>query len=472
MRFNPIGKVNEFGRSRSGSFAILTGLVAAVLALSAGFAVNLAQLYNVRSALRNSLDSAVTSTARDITTGVIDVKDAREWVERFLIVNGDPTIMDGDRIVLDTLVVDKLLGTLKATAHVNVPLYFPLFGSNKERRVGAESASLYSDKKIEVAMMLDVTGSMEGQKIKDLKTAASNAVDALTKNQNKDNPRVRIALVPYSYGVNLGAALAKDVVFAETNKSSDLPPPFDAKEDETAANQGLPPGSSAPKAPDDCATERKTPDLKADFSDDAPDSKRWRKFNGKDREYYAKVNRDDRLGNNCPKAVLLPLSPDAEALKKQIKDFAASGFTAGGIGVQWAYYMLSEKWAPAIKKAGLGDGPAKADPKKVAKIAILMTDGEFNTAYADVATGKVVTDQAAKSNSYAESLCTNMKKDGIEVFTIGFKLTDKSAKDIMKKCASPDTGAFKRYYETSTGAELNEAFLTIARNIEALVLTN
>ncbi|MBL8577488.1 MAG: hypothetical protein JNK47_09700 [Mesorhizobium sp.] len=461
MRFNPIGKVNEFGRSRSGSFAILTGLVAAVLALSAGFAVNLAQLHNVRSALRNSLDSAVTSTARDITTGVIDVKDAREWVERFLIVNGDPTIMDGDRIVLDTLVVDKLLGTLKATAHVNVPLYFPLFGSNKERRVGAESASLYSDKKIEVAMMLDVTDSMGGQKIKDLKTAASNAVDALTKNQKMDNPRVRIALVPYSDGVNVGAALATDVVFVEKSGGWDLPPPVDATKSEISSNTGT--------VSDTCATERKTVDLKADFSDDAPDSIRTRKISGKSRDYLAKVNRDDRL-NACAKAVLKPLTADADVLKKQISDFSVAGYTAGATGIQWTYYMLSEKWAAAIKKAGLGDGPAKADPKKIAKIAILMTDGEFNTAHADV-TGNVRS-QGTKSRSYAESICENMKEAGIEVFTIGFKLTEANAKNVMKKCASPDTGAFKRYYETSTGAELNEAFLTIARNIEALVLTN
>ena len=32
--------------------------------------------------------------------------------------------------------------------------------------------------------------------------------------------------------------------------------------------------------------------------------------------------------------------------------------------------------------------------------------------------------QGAKSRDYAESLCSNMKKDKIEVFTIGFALDD------------------------------------------------
>ena len=77
-------KINDFGKARSGSFAIMMAMVLAVLALSAGFAVNLAQLYNVRSSLRQALDAAVTSTARDITTGKIEADDARAWVERFL----------------------------------------------------------------------------------------------------------------------------------------------------------------------------------------------------------------------------------------------------------------------------------------------------------------------------------------------------------------------------------------------------
>ncbi|MEP9387473.1 TadE/TadG family type IV pilus assembly protein [Mesorhizobium sp. KR9-304] len=456
-------RLGTFGGNRSGSFAIMTAAIMAVLALSAGYAVNIAQLYNVRSNLRQALDAAVTSTARDITTGIIEVDDARVWVELFLKANGDPSMMDGDRIVLDQLTVDKISGTVEASAHVDVAIYFPLFGASNERRVRGESAALYSDKKIEVAMMLDVTDSMSGSKISDLKDAASNAVDALTKGQNKANPRVRIALVPYSDGVNVGA-LAKDVVFVEKAGAWDLPPPIDAKKAEINANTGT--------QTDNCATERKDENLKADFSDDAPDAKRTRNINGKDRDYYAKVNRDDRL-NSCAKAVLKPLSPDADALKKQIKGFSVAGYTAGAIGVQWTYYMLSEKWRPAIQKAGLGDGPADADPKEVAKIAILMTDGEFNTAHADVSGDKnAVRKQNAKSRSYAESLCENMKADGIEIFSIGFKLNSSEARNVLKNCASPDTGSLKRYYETSTGDELNDAFMTIARNIEALVLTH
>ena len=115
-------RLRQFGKDRSGSFAIMMAMVLAVLTLSAGYAVNLAQLYNVRSSLRQALDAAVTSTARDITIGEIKPDEARSWIERFLKANGDPTFMGGDRLVLDKIVVDKTASTVEAWAYVDVVL--------------------------------------------------------------------------------------------------------------------------------------------------------------------------------------------------------------------------------------------------------------------------------------------------------------------------------------------------------------
>ena len=328
-------KINDFGKARSGSFAIMMAMVLAVLALSAGFAVNLAQLYNVRSSLRQALDAAVTSTSRDITTGKIVPDEARAWVELFLKSNGDPTFMGGDKLVLTQLTVDKVNSTIDATAYVDVDLYFPLFGLSDQRRVTGESASVYSDKKIEVAMMLDVTGSMDGQKIKDLRKAASNAVDTFLSGQDVSKPRVRVAIVPYANAVNTGSL--QNVVFAEGKYTAgDAEPP---KLDDPIA-------VSAYDAPDDCATERKGTQQ---FTDASP--------------YTAKVNRDYRL-DFCPSASLMPLSADATSLKTAIGKFKAGGYTAGHIGVQWSWYMLSPMWRDVLPKDAQ---PLDYDPKKVQK---------------------------------------------------------------------------------------------------------
>lgn len=432
-------RARAFIRNEKGSFAIMTAAVLAALAMAAGFAINLAQLHSVKSNLRQALDAAVTSTARDITTGKIDVNDARDRVELFLKVNSDGDMIGGDRLVLDTLVVDKPSSTVEATAYVDVDLYFPLFGASDIRRVSNRSAAVYSDKKIEVAMMLDVTGSMGGQKIKDLKAAANNAIDAFLSGQDPAKPRVRVAIVPYANAVNTGAL--NNVVYSEQSYTpiTAEPPKLDD-----------PVSASAYSAPDNCATERKG---LFQFSDANP--------------YTAMVNRDYRLAF-CPSAVLRPLTADIAALKNTVKGFSADGFTGGHIGVQWSWYMLSPKWKDVLPKAAQ---PGAYDPKKVAKYAILMTDGEFNTAYAGVPKNGSPTNQATLSRTNAEKLCAAMRAEGIEIFSVGFQLTETSAKGVMKNCADKDTSSIRHYYEASSGTELNQAFLEIARNIERLAIT-
>ncbi len=462
-RMRPAG---SFAGDDSGNFAIVFGVALAALALGVGYAVDTIQLINAKSALRGAVDAAVTSTARDLTTGSATEDEANEIVRAFLSANSTGGILSNDGIVLDQMLMDRAAKTLQVTAYVDVPLYFPLFGLSNVRRVSETSAALYSDKKIEVAMMLDITGSMRGQKIKDLKAAAANAVEALLGSQNASNPRVRAAIIPYAEAVNTGKLA--DFVFVETEGGPILPPSIDD------------PAPTPSARPDNCSTERRDKDGAADFSDDGPDTIR---LNNQNKRYLAQVNRDWRITRNkdgstkCPTAELIPLTADKQKLLDTVKDFNADGVTAGGIAAQWGYYMLSPKWRPAIQAAGLGTGPADYDSRKVSKVAILMTDGEFNTAFAGVPVDKKSPPQNAqqtKSRTYAETLCTNMKNSGIEVYTIGFALSSSekdAARTVLKNCASADGSAIRHFFDVSTGPELDAAFSEIIANTERLILT-
>jgi Flp pilus assembly protein TadG len=462
--------------------------ISTTILLSVGFGINTAQMVLTRSNLLNALDSAVTSTARDLTTGAIPESDAEKTVKSFLAANGGTGFASADKISLDSLVVDHAARTVTATASVDLKLLFPLFGTADNQKITVKSAALYSDKRVEVAMMLDLTGSMaktgRTDKIGDLRKAATNAVKTMLDNQNPNNPRVRVALVPYASGVNVGA-LANDV-YAETSSSSDLPPvagsPLLVSK---TGSKALPPfatyasivAAAYPRR-DNCATERKDRYGKADFSADGPDAIRTDK-SGK--QYYALVNRDNRLTgsemNKCPDAKVIPLTTDEDALLGSIDKFEANGFTAGAIAVQWTYYMLSPQWRSAVKTAGLGDGPAAVNPDKLSKVAILMTDGQFNTAYAGTSGNN--NDQGDTARGNAESICANMKADGIQIYTIGFDLDDRDmkpierqeARDVLKNCASEDTATVKHFFDVSTGAELDQAFQAIIGDTERLALT-
>ncbi|RJT39555.1 hypothetical protein D3227_12025 [Mesorhizobium waimense] len=456
----------DFARDRGGNFAIVFGFAVSVLALGVGFAVNVSQLYNAKSSLQGVVDAAVTSTARDLTTGDINEADADKSVQAFLDANSVAGILQTDQIVLDKLTVDRTARTVRADVHVDVAFYFPLFSMGDTQRVPASTTALYSDKTVEVAMMLDVTGSMKRSgktdKIGDLQAAASDAVkDLLDQNRDPSNPRVRVAIVPYAEAVNTGGLAA--TVFVETEDGPKVPPPVDAAV-----------VVSANPAPDKCATERKDKDGYADYSSDGPDTLR---LDNKGKRYLAKVNRDYRM-RVCPSAALVPLTSDEDKLLTAIDDFSAAGVTAGGIAAQWGYYMLSPAWRPAIADAGLGAGPANFDKKKVAKIAILMTDGQFNTAFARGRGTSRSQDAGQMSRSNAESICSNMKRDGIEIFTIGFDLNDPSmtaterdqAKSVLKNCSTTDTSSLKHYHEAATGTDLANAFDEITRNIETLTI--
>ena len=93
---------------------------------------------------------------------------------------------------------------------------------------------------------------------------------------------------------------------------------------------------------------------------------------------------------------------------------------------------------------------------KLYKIAILMTDGSYNRYY----TG-------SNSTTQAREICTEMKKEGITVYTVGFAISKNSSPDItMQQCAT----SAEHYYNASSGEALKQAFRDIALKISDLRL--
>jgi len=431
---------SRFARQDGGNFSIAFAAIATTLTMSLGLAVNYAQLSQSHNNLLNALDSALVSTARDITTGLIKEKDAEKSVLAFLAANTRDGLAVASSIKLNSLQLDKTTKQLVGKASIDVPLVFPVFSTASTKRVTVESAAVYSDKSIEVAMMLDVTGSMSGQKIKDLKVAAANAVEAFLGTNQGVVPRVRVAIVPYADAVNVGPGLAGTVTALAGNAGEPA-----ALDPIALAASGM----IASSLPDMCATDRTGSEQ---FTDASP--------------LVAMINRDSRL-KFCPAAQLQPLTANKDELLDTIGAFTANGFTAGGIGVQWTRYMLSPEWKNVLPS---DSAPTAYGSTKVKKYAILMTDGEFNTAFANVAAGSDPRNQSNRARSSAERHCAEMKKAGIEIFAVGFMLDKTAAKQVMKACASPDTGAIAHYYEAKTGTALDEAFKEIAANIERLTL--
>jgi len=183
-------------------------------------------------------------------------------------------------------------------------------------------------------------------------------------------------------------------------------------------------------------------------------------------------------GNPCPTQKILPLTSNKTTLKALADSLDDGGSTAGHLGVGWAWYMVSPNFGylwPADSK------PAAYGTSTVLKAVVLMTDGDFNTAYCNGVisrdagsnsggAGDHINCNATNGNAFNQALaqCNAMKAAGIVLYTVGFDVADlTAAKNIMAQCASDPSHA----YIADTGTDLKEAFADIGRNIVALSLS-
>jgi Flp pilus assembly protein TadG len=182
--------------------------------------------------------------------------------------------------------------------------------------------------------------------------------------------------------------------------------------------------------------------------------------------------------NPCPSAQITPLTTDRTALKSKIDSFSAAGSTAGQIGTAWGWYMISPEFAylwPAASQ------PAAYNTPDLLKVVVIMTDGNYNTAYCEGViaknSGSGSGDAQDKNNcpatngdatAQAEALCTAMKAKGVIVYTVGFNVGKGSdAEDVMEACATSSN----HVYLPSSGAALKDAFAAIGRDLMKLRLS-
>jgi hypothetical protein len=177
---------------------------------------------------------------------------------------------------------------------------------------------------------------------------------------------------------------------------------------------------------------------------------------------------DYYTGNSAckPQATVLPLTNDKQALLQRINEMQPTGMTAGHLGTAWAWYALSPNfsslWPTASEPKSYSQLTAlnESGMPQLQKIAILMTDGEYNTKYS-----------GSSSAIQARELCTAMKLKGVTVYTIGFQISSGGEADTtMTECATEDENDAYSYSANDPDA-LRSAFRDIALKIATLRLT-
>lgn len=515
--------MRRFAHDQRGTTIIVFAIGFSVVALAAAIALDYGRIEMERAQMQRALDAAALAAAHRL--GMPDEEQSGPAVAAAFFKANVPA---NSGLTIDSMKMNAETGEVTMSSGGDVATSFmKAFGVSKVS-VGAGSRVVRNDGTVEVALVLDNSGSMAGQSIVDLKDAARNLVDVVFSGAS-GNDKVRIGIVPFAGSVNVGAhrrdegwidTTAESPVhhenFAEPLSRFDLfdqtgvswrgcvearPGSYDVND--TPPSSGNPATLFVPMfAPDE--PDRGNADGASypnnylnDFggSCEAPEQVCVDYNKKKDRcdEYgpkplspsvaqarmckYTSVIPSTNLGPNygCTTSPLLELSNHKEDVTAAIDAMGANGSTNIGEGLMWGWRVLSPE-------APFTQGHSWSEPKNQ-KFIVLMTDGQNTyqrysgshnwTAYGAFgygAKGRLGTTNTSSAlmgqmNAKTKAACTNAKAQGVIVYTIAFRLeNDANTRALLASCASDAAKAFT----AGDGTALHHTFQAIGREIAQL----
>ncbi len=415
-------------------------------------------------------------------------------------------------------VSDTTINPIDSSAHPTLRATLPtgflgIIGVNQLEVVAASKAALASKnihgtKNLELSLMLDVSGSMAGSKINDMKTASDDFLDIVLPDGISDDNR-RVALVPFSDRVNVGAYVSaatglpatrqvqtgttQAYVFSNSSFSwrsvedcGDRVQSITSFSNYTQAQaeayceanfqsrtrrgalQYYTPARTTGNVPvyaqynlRGCVTERSGSEA---YTDAAPGAGSYvgpyAPGYSMDTQYSSSgscTSYSSVAGQYRELPVVKALTTDKAALKAHINTFGTYAGTAGHVATAWSAYMISPEWN-GFWGADVHNVAPYGDPETI-KAAVLMTDGEYNSNV-----------NWTSASAQALAICQEMKDKGIIVYTIGFDMStnpNDPARQMLQQCASPD-----KYYFPYNGTQLRQAFQEIGNSLVTIVTTN
>ncbi|WP_168161503.1 TadE/TadG family type IV pilus assembly protein [Oceanicola sp. S124] len=448
-----------FARSESGAMLPLIVFFLLITLILGGMGVDFMRHEMERAKLQTVLDRAVLAAAN--TRNDLDP----EAVVRDYFAKAEMTDY------LKSISVDAGSGYRTVSASAKNPMKTQFLGTlgvpTLDVNVSGTAEESIGD--AEVSLVLDISGSMgSNSRISNMRTAAQDFIDTvITEDQTGT---VSVSVVPYTSQVNAGPEIMSRLNVLTLHGYANCIE-FD---------------------PADFATTEITT------------TKSYQQF-----AYFSSGsgNTSNRINDpGCPDKSyerITPFSQDAAALKTQIGNMQARQNTSIHLGMKWAAGLLDPAFQPVIADMvddGLIDAAFDGRPQNwgagALKAIVLMTDGVnvqttrlknqvYETpdmryfwsrnrlgwfeGYMSSSLDSQFSETAYTASAgdyYLQQVCSAAKAKGIIVYTIGFEVSNHGA-DEMEECASSPA----HFYRVE-GIEISEAFDSIARQLNALHLTN
>lgn len=427
----------RFAVNCRGTTAIIFATALIPLIAAAGATIDYIRSSNVRVQLQAATDAAAMAGA---VSRVQTIAGRRAAAEKSFDAN-IAAVNHGATVVRQAL---PGTGTITVTATAAVPTSFMRALNLNSVTVNATSTVASGGKKLELAIVLDTTGSMNFDgKLDDLKAALPTILDIVMPPGNTDT---RVALIPFATYVNVGTT--------GTHLLTGRADPYKTKR---------------------CVLERKNgPRPNEDPPTNTVD------------EFWILTNNSTCAGTKP----ITPLTNDRATLDAALEGLTAAGATSGHLGIQWGWHTISPLWAGRWPTPST---PAAYTDNQTLKAIVILTDGNFTEFHIRANKTNASCDgssDCALSRSEAKAYCDAIKSkvdslgnEAVMVFTIGFGLEPVdtlpgiNARDTMKYCASydkndPETDLSlraKHFYFPVTEADLEAAFSAIGNAVEEAI---
>ena len=495
------------GVDERGGVAVIFALSLIPLLTLSGIAIDYSANTNVRRRAQDAVDATALSLAK-LPSSLTDA-DLTDRAKRQVTA-----AMVGSQAIDLGVALLRSGDTIKVTATGTTPTTLTRMVGFTSLSLNVSGTSKRGSGNLEVALVLDNTGSMAGAKLTNLKAAANDLVENLFQEVDPAKPNaLKVAVVPFSMTVNVGAGRAgesfidKDglasyhsqIFAAKANRLAlftkmsvpwggcveSRPAPYDVGD--TPASQGNPDSLFVPYfAPDESDYDSNAAnDYLNDYTGLAGlfDSDNRRR-QGQTAKYGTswKVGRTDRASGSrylygpnsgCELQPITPLTTSKATVTSAISNMSVIGDTNVAIGLAWGWHVLSPT-GPLVKGAPYSDTTTR-------KFAVVMTDGENTSGYRANSNASIYSGigyiwanrLGTTSNDAGErtraidgrltQLCSNMKNAGIQIFAVRVEVTEGTS-DLLRDCATNPS----MFYDVSDSGNLTATFRAIGAQISEL----
>jgi hypothetical protein len=421
----------RFVRNGDGSINLLFGLALVPMVAAAGAAVDYSRASQARSQLNAAADSTVLAIARRAPL-LTDAQLQAEAEQHFrAVLTGRP-----DLGALPITVTRRQNRVQVAAAGVMPTTFMRLVGFAR-MDVATRVEAGFGDRKVEIALALDNTGSMgSAGKMDELKKATRNLIAAARAAAPAGSGAIKLSIVPFDTSVRVDAGAYRNqswLVF-----SDNAAPALDDVRPRLASQGGW----------QGCITDRSTG------------------YDTNDRRAQAALAESLHPAINCANgnlARIRTLTDDWGALEATVAAMQPSGCTNVTIGARFGLSTLSPTDVLGAGAAALGD--ANTD-----KYLILLTDGDnTQNRFVNACGGP---GNAADIDARTSAMCADIKAKStrgggapdVRVFTVRVINGNRT---LLTNCAT-DASMYK---EVSDASQLDAVFRDIIKEITALRLT-